>query len=373
MKILYFAPVDWSFLWQRPQQILTRLASQFSYDIIYVQPLGLRNPVFSDIKRALGRAVSLFNGKPVKEGEIKLKNPFFIPLVFDWVRPVNIALLWRQLRFLTDEKTLIWVTSPSASLPGLLSSLKYGCLVYEMMDDYEKFHNGREKKIHDAEKWFLRNAELVITTSGFLYEKARREEAKNIAVVPNGVDYQFFQRFPKRKIKEGRIAGYVGAIDKWLDFEAIDYIASERKDISLMFVGPVRAKKYPKRKNIIYTGPCNYSLVPHYISEFDACLIPFKSGEFSDAINPIKIYEYFALGKPVVSFMMRELSAFGDLVYVSRDKNDFLHNLDLALSEETAELATRRQEIASENDWADRVSRINRAICSVKRKESRFS
>jgi glycosyltransferase involved in cell wall biosynthesis len=369
MKVLYFSSIDWNFLWQRPQQILTRLVSLFNYNIELIQPFGLRNPSFLDIKRIQSRATPLLGGASVSDHGVKLRNLFFVPLVFEWLKPLNLILLRNQLKPLIDSETVIWATAPSGLIPDLVSSFDYGCLVYEMMDDYGRIHAERQEQILKSEIWLINNAALVIATSQALYDKAKDiNKNQNVELIPNGVDYDFFQRAEAesgKKAEKGRTVGYVGAIDRWMDLETIEYIAEERKDLSIVLVGPIRVKKYPKRINIEYVGPVGYSRIPYFCNSFDACLLPFKPGEFADTINPIKLYEYFALGKPVIAYKMRELSQHGKLLYIGGDKHDFLQKLEEALSENGLRISGLRKQVARQNDWTDRAIKINEVINKI--------
>ncbi|MCK5023769.1 MAG: hypothetical protein KAS04_06335, partial [Candidatus Aenigmarchaeota archaeon] len=144
MKILYFAPIDWNFIRQRPQHIAERL-SKF-YKFYYIQPFGLRNPKLSDLKRAINRVVGLFDKHP-PQGRLKIINLFFIPLINRLIQTINIHILNRQLKSLTDGNTAIWIANPSKIIPGLLKGLNFKTLIYEIMDDYETIHSANRKDI----------------------------------------------------------------------------------------------------------------------------------------------------------------------------------------------------------------------------------
>jgi glycosyltransferase involved in cell wall biosynthesis len=372
MKILYFAPVDWNFLWQRPHHILTRLSSLYNYDIDYVQPLGVRNIQLSDIRRALSRFVTLFKRSYASSHNIKIKNLIFIPFVYSLARHINISMLKQQLKKNIDKDTIIWVTTPAHVIPDIISSLPYRSLIYEMMDDYQCFHPLRKKEIDVTEQWLMKNADLIITTSRALYEKAHEIDARQVIMnIPNGVDYEFFEQSLKssKKSSSGNpTIGFIGALNERIDFEIIELMAERWKNYSFILVGPVKAKIFPQKENIHYVGTVEYSKVPYYCDSFDVCLIPFTPGEFADTINPIKLYEYFALGKPVVAYKMKELEPFNDLLYLAKDKEDFLLNVEKAIAENNPQLSERRKLIARQNDWSVRVKSIEDLIqCHIVR------
>jgi glycosyltransferase involved in cell wall biosynthesis len=367
MTILYFAPIDWDFIHQRPQHLAKRLADTFVF--FYIQPLGLRNLKLSDLGRILKRLAGLF--KPQNsQGRLHIKNLIFIPIINRYIQRMNLYILEKQLKPSIGGETIIWITTPSNLLPGLLARLKSKALVYEMIDDYDKIHTAMEKDIIKTEQLLINRADLIITTSCALFEKAKRiNKNKEVVLIGNGVDYNFFNRDSFKRSVEfqgmGKIVGYVGTIDHWMDFETISFLAEKRQDLDFVFIGPLKTDCLPQRKNIHFPGRIDYESIPHYCNSFDVCLIPFKPGEFADTINPVKLYEYFALGKPVVAYKMRELMVFGNLLYLAKDREDFLGKLEMALVETDADIRLKRKELAKLNDWSLKAKSIEDCLLKL--------
>ncbi len=362
MKILYFAPIDWVSITQRPQHLSRRLSAQ--YEFFYIQPIGLRNLRLADFKRALNRLAGFFRRQAGEK--LHVKDLIFIPAINPFINKMNLYILRRQLEPLSDKETIVWITSPFRIIPDLLEGLRYRALVYEMLDDYAQIHPHMEKDITLTETWLIRRADLVVATSSALFEKSKWMSDKNTLLVGNGVDYDFFARTTPERPTElygmNNIAGYIGSVDRWLDLEAISFLAEKRKDITFVFVGPVKTHGLPTGENIRFLGKRDYEVIPHYCGSFDVCLIPFKAGEFADTINPVKLYEYFALGKPVVAFRTMELTTFGDLIYLAEDKEDFLLKLGQALSEDDTDVRLKRKEVARLNDWAVKAKLIESTL-----------
>lgn len=364
MKILYFAPIDWEYIRQRPQHLAQRLSDTFEF--IYIQPLGLRNLRISDFKRAIKRFFGLFKNKE-PEGSLKVRNLVFIPVINNYIQRINVRLLRKQLRSLADKETIVWVTTPSKLIPDILTGLKCKALVYEMLDDYAGIHDPLKKDIARTETLLVNKADLIITTSSALFEKAKSiNKNKERVCLSNGVDYDFFDksRFSKPAELAGmdKIIGYVGSMDKWIDIGTIVFLADNMKEANFVFVGPLKIRNLPARKNIHYLGRRNYDMIPHYCNCFDVCLIPFIPGEFADMINPVKLYEYFALGKPVVASRMKELASLNELLYIAEGREDFLEKLKLAVSENDAVVRSKRKELARLNDWTVKAESISEAL-----------
>ena len=365
LKILYFASIDWEFITQRPQHLARRLSREFR-DFYYIQPLGLRNLRPSDIRRVATRLLGFFKTKNPYSG-MRIKNLVFIPLINPIAQKINIYLLRKQIRAMTDKETIIWITTPISIMPGLLNGVTYKALVYEMMDDYARMHPLMESYITETEKWLIDRADLVITTSSALSEKTKKYNlGKEAMIIGNGVDYAFFTDASYERPPElsgmNKIVGYVGAVESWIDFDTIEFLAESRRDVDFVFIGPIRARGLPERENIHFLGKRDYSTMPLYCNSFDVCLIPFRPGKFADTINPVKLYEYFALGKPVVAYEMKELLPFRELLYLVRDRKEFLEKLEEALDEEDDVIRVNRRGLAKANDWSAKAELLRAAL-----------
>jgi glycosyltransferase involved in cell wall biosynthesis len=198
MKIIYFAPVEWDSIKQRPQHLAHYLAERHNF--YYVQPLGMRKLKLSDYSRVLHRIFSFFKLTRALS-TVQIKNPVFIPLMMSnkLMQQLNIWLLARQLRKIADNDTILWVTSPVNIMPVLLTKIRHKALVYEMMDDYAKIHLSVQHEIARVETSLIAKADLVVATSQMLLEKAETiEKDENCVLISNGVDYNFFAETPFR-------------------------------------------------------------------------------------------------------------------------------------------------------------------------------
>lgn len=364
MRILYFAPVDWDSIRQRPHHLCMYLSER--HDFLYIQPFGLRNLRIPDLGRALGRVRTFFKWRG-SGGRFRVINSFFVPFGGRRLEPLNLFILRKQIQGLIGNDALIWATLPSRLLLPLLEGHRYKALIYEMMDDYTWFHPAMEKEIRETEAALIKRADLIITTSAALSEKARGFHPRaGIILSGNGVDFHFFNRsFPERPLElKGmrKIAGYVGSIDDWLDFDTIVFLAEEREDVDFVFIGPIKTDLPRRGTNLHFLGKKDYAEMPRYCFFFDVCLIPFKPGVFADSVDPVKLYEYFALGKPVVACKMRELEKFGDRLYLADDKFDFSRKVALALSESPPGAVAERKHSARQNDWAEKAREIETAL-----------
>jgi len=123
------------------------------------------------------------------------------------------------------------------------------------------------------------------------------------------------------------------------------------------------AQNLPRARNLLWTGPVDYKLLPQFASEFDVAIIPFQPGDIARTTSPLKLFEYFALGKPVVvSSEMRECIAF-DEVLAAGSAAEFSAMLDQALrmGSDTGFVA-RLTQLAQQNDWTARAEAMGIAF-----------
>ncbi|MBL8212526.1 MAG: glycosyltransferase, partial [Bryobacterales bacterium] len=103
-------------------------------------------------------------------------------------------------------------------------------------------------------------------------------------------------------------------------------------------------------------GEIPYSAVPEYMAQFRIGLIPFHVNELTLATNPIKLFEYFSCGLPVVSSALPEVAAYRDHVYLSHTPAEFAAQVTAALTEDSTERRRWRHDIALGASWENRAT-----------------
>jgi hypothetical protein len=231
------------------------------------------------------------------------------------------------------------------------------------MDEHSGFEETSPQTLADEELLF-QLADAVVTTSEALLAKAKAKGARETTLIRNGCDYDFFSAQPRQAfslpfVPQGRIFGYYGSIREWFDFELLYEAARLRAEDSFILVGnknqdPAFKHNCPSNVHLLDAAP--YEELPALLALFDVCLIPFKKTPLTMATNPVKIYEYFATGKPVVSVRLPELETYKDLSYLYSSKDEFLQALDAAAQEKKdSELIAKRKHEAKLNSWDKRA------------------
>jgi glycosyltransferase involved in cell wall biosynthesis len=186
------------------------------------------------------------------------------------------------------------------------------------MDHHEGFGNVSEDLIK-LEKEMMCRFDQIIVSSAWL-EKQVQQYNNNVVVIRNASEYEHFNHPPIEIYsdpKGRKIIGYYGAIAEWFDLELVQRLALAEPDALILLIGndTINASRILKEMpNIIFTGEVSYDRLPFYLYAFDVCLLPFKISPLTLATNPVKIYEYLASGKPVVSVDLPEIAQFENLV-----------------------------------------------------------
>lgn len=256
-------------------------------------------------------------------------------------------------------------------------------VVYEYVDAIDSRISEQAQMLELRHKYLIDpiTVDFVITTARVLEtEMLERFPRDRVIYLPNAVNNEDFKvqkseseftpnlkDWITNRDKSRKVIGYVGAIAQWLDYEFVSNAAKQNPDIDFVFVGPIydefTRKRIATAPNIIYLGLIPYELVPAALKQFDVCWIPFEDGEIAKSTSPLKLFEYFAAGKPTLTpISMLECSSFSEvLTYNSQDS--FKQALEFALSKShSPEYAEHLKSVARENTWSNRIKTLFHAI-----------
>ncbi|MFN2451820.1 MAG: glycosyltransferase [Candidatus Dormibacteria bacterium] len=312
--LVVFSHLRWDFVWQRPQQLISRLAPHWN-TLFVEEPLPVRASTVSTRLERLGPVTRLRAEVP---GVPLTPMGFDAAVKFDHVEAVLAANGGVSPR-------MVWLYTPIA-LP-FAEALDPEVIVYDVMDDLAAFrHASPLLKLRQA--LALHEADVVFTGGRSLHKAVVRQRRGEATLFPSGIDVEHYlparaARVPHRPA----VAGYVGVIDERLDLELLAGLADALPDWRIEMVGPVakvEAAALPQRPNISYLGARSYSELPAVMAGFDVALMPFALNEATRSISPTKTLEYLAAGLPVVSTRVPDVvSDVGDLVALADDAGEF--------------------------------------------------
>ncbi|MBI4307246.1 MAG: glycosyltransferase [Chloroflexi bacterium] len=295
-----------------------------------------------------------------------------------WLRRLPQRALASQVRHALrqigppDAQRVEWVFRPEqAPLVGLAPG---ALLVYECYDEYTRspVDGAPVPRLVEQEDILLRKAGLVLTTSEHLY-RSRSARHPRVVYTPNGVDYGLFAQAREstlaiaeelHRIPSPRI-GFVGNVSETsIDYPLLEDLARRHSEWSLVLVGPANEVSLKTRRrlgslpNVHFTGWIERARLPSFLKGFDVALIPFSTGPWNLARNPLKLWEYLAAGKPVVATRIPEIEKYADAVYLTSTPAEFEAAVRTAIERHTPGRAERGAELAREHSWERLTARV---------------
>jgi glycosyltransferase involved in cell wall biosynthesis len=387
--ILCIAPQRWHSLWKSVHQTMSRIAARNR--VVYFEPGRDPNrPLLSEFKRNLPNLFTL----QVKEGYQNvyvLPTPSALPqarqllprsvlrvtmpLVFKLNAGVLIRHVRRAMEALEIRSPILWLYHPSEiDLVGKFGE-KLAC--YYNYDEFASFAiNSRVREsVQHLDDELCRRVNVVFATSRSQWEH-RRAFNPNTYCIPNGVDFDLFNKAldPETPIPSDiaglkkPIIGFVGWLSYQMDLDLLLGIAEAYPDCSLVLVGPdaipdnARHRHLRTVPNVHFLGRKSLESLPQYLKAMDVALIPYLLEGYVLTAYPLKLHEYLAAGRAIVSTALPELRPYSRVVRIAETRTEFISQIREALQDYSPQAVAARVAIARENTWDSRVSDIDRVL-----------
>jgi glycosyltransferase involved in cell wall biosynthesis len=364
--IIVHSHLRWDFVWQRPQQLLSRFAQRshvlFVEEPIYLDDVGEPHLGLSQPMDRVHRVVPM------------------LPATLRGDYDASIAVIRESLRQQLAPagalgglfaRPIQWFYTPMPA-PAMIGAFDERAIVYDCMDELSKFRFAPAALV-DRERYLMAQADVVFA-GGYKLSQSKARFHGNVHFFGCGVDVAHFATARSADLAVPReiaalkrpVVGYYGVIDERIDYDLLRTLASSLADAELVMVGPVvkvDPAELPKAENIHWLGQRQYTELPAHVKGFDVCLMPFALNEATEYINPTKTLEYMAAGKPIVSTAISDVvHNFTPVVAVARSAEEFVAAVRRAIEQPSAELIARGLEQARANSWESIVSRMERII-----------
>jgi glycosyltransferase involved in cell wall biosynthesis len=361
--VLFLPASDWHTRIQRTQHLASELA-QLGHRCFYVNPhLGreFRNPYPMSSRRMVSRLMS----RVVELHVHLIREPVYHERCLSQRESAAVvSAIERLLSEAKSERPVVIVSLPLWNEVAETLQQRYGCrVIYDCHDLWEGFQSiGSDLLASEADLFAI--SDSVLFSSRWLMESKAREHdaiASKSAILRNAVRAEDFDFLPRRSRAGPKSVGYVGSLDFWFDTESVRLAATRHPEWEFLLFGRIESIGIDRLRtlpNIRLMGEVAYSTLRFHLGSIDVCMIPFKISPLTLATNPLKLYEYFACGHPVVSSPLPEVQEYSELVYFAGTPEQFVSQLEAAMEENDMSAALGRRVVAERESWTARCAAI---------------
>jgi glycosyltransferase involved in cell wall biosynthesis len=292
---------------------------------------------------------------------------------------------WRLVRFLNERLTvwrvrgalarlgwkhpILWFTIPH--VPSVVGKLDERLSVYYCVDDYSALPDVDVDQLRQMDQDLSKRVDLIFAVSKTLAQ-AKRRLNPNVFYSPHGVEVEHFAKALDRRLPVARqaqrlrhpVVGFFGVLDARMDVDLLRDLADARPQWTILIVGRVAVdvRELAQRSNLVFAGSVPYATLPDWARAFDVCIMPYRAGSFAEHCNPLKLREYLATGKPVISSVLGELEAFAPYIRQATTAADFVIEIEQALQSDSESEQRERMRAVGDMSWEARVEEIAQKV-----------
>ena len=374
--MLALAPNTWNGPWMNRQQLLSRLGRR--HVILYSSGPTLREQTLPDSSRIR------WNPRLVSQDNVT------VDLLPKWMaytqrRPLLGALTMRLL----TRRWRRYLDSPGGGpLVGWFFHPRYWPYVTYLKPDrlvyhaYDLYHlQGRwDATRADQERQFAQRADLVVASSPQIAGYLSQLGAQSPVVIENAVDYSDFAIDTSRTSEPADLQpvphprlGYTGALNRKVDFPLLAWLAGRHPEWHVVLIGKLGNLDVETRRaldqlgglpNVHLLGFKPHHELPEYVARMDVNLLAYRltPGVWTEGIYPLKLHEYLAVGRPVVSADLPAVRAFGKVIHIVQQSEDWEAAIAASLRDTGTDAEERRRAVARANDWDARVEVLDQIM-----------
>lgn len=350
--IIAFCHLPWDGVWQRPQQLLSRLAAH--HPVLFVECYC------ADVEQATLRSHTAPNHPNITVLQMLLPAARWADGEFIDAERRRLLQVFRRGDMGKFNHAVLWFNDPMAVV-AFAGHCGERAVVYDCMDELAQFA-GAPPQIQERERELLLRADVVFCGGRKMRDK-RKPYNPQCYFYGTGVDTAHFGRArsddlaidPAIAALPGKVLGYFGVIDERIDYELLARLADALPRCSIAMVGPtakIDPASLPQRKNLHWLGRRDYADLPAITKGFSVCLMPFARNAATEFINPTKALEYMATGRPIISTAIDEVRTnFGNVCRIARSVGEFIAFCSDELERPSRLRVRRGLQLAAQNTW----------------------
>jgi glycosyltransferase involved in cell wall biosynthesis len=378
-SIICFGGEDWFYHHPHSKTHLMKQFARAGNKVVFVNSISMGLPSLKnrDLLPKIGRKLKSYAkfARTTPDG-ITVVSPPTLPFHGNAAaRKLNQRLLISQIGLIARRKgmtsPILWIAIPTAA--NVIGRFNESCVVYQVSDKYDansEDHSIDPAKIREMHEECIAKADIVLYSGRKLLEEATSGREKSY-LLEQAVDFEHWSAAASLEVAAEIAAiprpriGYFGAIEPWLvDRELITLAGQRHADWTWVFIGNLaRGTDLADMPNVRLIPPVSYEDLPRYAAGFDVCVLPWQTEHaFTSYGSAIKVREYLATGKPVVIAPLPEYEHMGDVIRIARTREDFLQNVEEALSEDDETLVAARQRSVRNGTWRARADWVSDLI-----------
>jgi glycosyltransferase involved in cell wall biosynthesis len=328
-------------------QHLFRHISQ-RYKVLWVNTIGMRNPKLdsTDFHKAVNKIRKMlgWSGDRIQEdlsrnGVIACQPPMLPFPKLPSVRQINKAIVRKSVRNrlarLGMMAPVLVATVPNAC--DYIGDLGESKVIYYCVDDFSEWPGLEKKMVRRMEDELIRKSDSMVATSQKLFDRLSKF-GKPAYLMTHGVDTGLFKEIAPQEhpaldgIPRPRI-GYYGLFDERSDHDLLAQLAQRMPDVSFVITGQVESERLRRRRipNVHFTGSVPYAELPAMVKGWDVLILPYVINDLTDAISPLKLKEYLAAGKQIVSSPIPEVLKLQEYVFIAETAEEWEKSLRICL------------------------------------------
>lgn len=379
--LVFVSMESWDEIWRRNQFLCAGLLRRNpKMRILFVEPprdvssaARLRR---WDLARQAGPGPAEFAGRIRCFRPLKLlPNGYATTRAFnEWVARRQIAA---EMRAMGIKDPLLWINAHYAG--HLAGHLGEKAVIYDVTDDWTELKQCAKGTAltRQQDAALCQVADTVIVCSERLAE-LKRPMAAEVRLIPNGVDPDHYRNVldgegplpPECEGWQWPVFGYTGTLhpDR-IDLSLVEDIAKRLRHGSIVLLGPSflsleQTERLRACGNVHLPGAVPYARIPDFMRGFSACIVPHLVTPFTESLNPIKLWEYLAAGKPIVSTNVAGFRDYAEVVSIAHSAAEFVQALERSV-EESPRVAAARREMVCAHSWDARLDAVEDVLINL--------
>jgi glycosyltransferase involved in cell wall biosynthesis len=374
---------DWGVHPSSCQHIFKIIAKK--HQIIWVNTIGTREPTLSiyDFQKAITKIRKmLFPDKQhstLDNDNIIVIQPLMLPFFsLPGIKSINkfsvIRAVKKTMKNIGMINPINVITAPNAH--EYIGHLNEIFTVYYSVDDFSEWPGLNKNKVQAMEMSLIKKSDVFIASSTLLIKRIENF-GKEAHLLTHGVELSLFtkpvlsEHKLLKNIPHPRI-GYFGLFDGRSDINLLLDISSRLPSISIIITGEIETDihELQNKTNIYFTGKIPYSEIPQMAHGWDICILPYKINRLTDAMQPLKIKEYLATGKPIISTPLNELKVFSNYIYLADTTEKWIQAIEMILDGKQDK--DKQIDYIKKESWESKASIFMDIVCEYKKNIKRI-